>query len=495
MTSTLPSPWLVAADLFDPPTDGRLNRYVPHMPHPPQREFLRARALEALFGGAAGPGKTDALLMAALEYVDVPGYSAIIFRRISPDLHGADGLVERSQAWLAPVLGMRAWNGTHLTWTFPSGATLRLGHMQFEVDKLKFQGHAYQFLGWDELTHFTESQYRYLLSRLRKPSEGPLSQVPLRVRSASNPGGPGHEWVKRRLVDRLPDPDDPEDTPEVAAARVFIPARLADNPSIDQAAYRASLAGLEPEEREQLLDGNWDAREPGDWFFDDLSGPINYGKALEEQLQAGELPPPAGGVLDLGIDWGQSTHCLLGWPLEGGGYFVAREFVSYSDEPGAKTLRMLAMADDMPGNWKWGRAFFDAAGVQSMQTFISTAEKVLGYARPSAKSIPFGAQAPRTARTAKKSFKGVGCTYLRRLTRRASAGQRTQVLAVSPHCPVLLRQLKALRNDPEDPVGSWEKDEDQHGPDALVALVCTTANNHRVAIEEEAKNGRLARSA
>ncbi len=486
MSTTTRTPWEIAADLLDPPGGARFSRYVPEIPHPPQRRFLALDCLEALYGGAAGGGKSSALLAAALQYVDVPGYSAIIFRRISPDLHGADGLIERSMEWLIPVIGRRAWNGTHLVWTFPSGATLRLGHMQFADDKLKYQGHAFQFCGFDELTHFEEEQYRYLFSRVRKPTTGPLSQVPLRIRSASNPGGPGHEWVRRRLVERMPDPDDPEDTPERAAERVFIPARLVDNPSIDYDSYVRSLAALEPEERAQLLDGDWDARIPGDWYLEDLNGITGYGKVLEEQLQAGTLPPPVGGVLDLGIDWGQSTACLLLYPLEGGGVFVAREYHSYGEEPGEKTLRMLALGEDVPGNWRWGRAYFDAAGVQSMKTFIATAERALGHARPSAKSIPFGAQAPRTARTALKSFKGVGCTYLRRLSRRAAAGQRTQVLAVSPRCPVLLRQLKMLQNDPEDPVGSWLKDDDQHGPDALVAGVAATANKWRVAIDEEA---------
>jgi hypothetical protein len=335
---------------------------------------------------------------------------------------------------------------------------------------------------------------------LRKLSTGAASTIPLRVRSASNPGGPGNEWVRRRLVKKIADPLDPEDTPERVEARVFISAKLDDNPSLDQAAYRASLMALDPEERAQLLDGNWDARMPGDWYFKSLAEVERLGEHFEELLSTNRIvssnvvrlrfdhqstmPPPVGGRLNLGIDWGQSTHALLGWPLEGGGVFVAREYVSYGEEPGMKTLHMLKMNEwGLP----WDRAFFDAAGVQSMKTFNATAERKLGAGRPTAKAIPFGAQAPRTARTALKSYKGVSCAYLRRLTRNADEGRGTQILAISPKCPVLLSQMKALKNDPEDPVGAWEKDDNQHGPDALVALMATAAIRHRVMIEEEAK--------
>lgn len=497
-------PFTYAANLLYPEGGARVNKYVPHVPHPPQREFLKLDCLEALYGGAAGGGKSDALLMAALQYVDVPNYSAILFRRVSPDLHGADGLVPRSKEWLFPVIGHSAWNGERMVWTFPSGATLRFGHAQYEDDVLKFQGHAYQFIGFDELTHFTERQYRYLFSRLRKLSTGTGAVVPLRMRGASNPGGPGHDWVKKRFVTKERDLLDPADTEEVVNARTFVPARLADNPSIDQESYRASLAALEPEERAQLLDGDWDARMPGDWYFHDLSAVQALGAQYEELLTAnqslgdnvvslrfrhgaGKMPPPVGGRLQLGIDWGQSTHAVLGWPLEDGGFFVAREYVSYGEEPGEKTHKMLRLNEwGLP----WDRAFFDAAGVQSQKTFNATAEAKLGNARPAAKAVPFGAQAPRTARTALKSYKGVGCAYVRRLARNAADGRATQVLAISPKCPVLLSQMRYLQNDPEDPVGAWLKDENQHGPDALVALVTTTALRHRLMIENQAVGAR-----
>lgn len=122
--------------------------------------------------------------------------------------------------------------------------------------------------GFDELTQFPEHQYRYMFSRLRRPAGGTLADVPLRMRAASNPGGPGHDWVRSRFVD------------EQAPSRVFVPARLDDNEHIDRAAYVASLQHLDPVTRQRLLDGDWSAREPGGFFRREWFG------------QAVDAPPP-----------------------------------------------------------------------------------------------------------------------------------------------------------------------------------------------------------
>jgi hypothetical protein len=454
--------------------------YTPHYPHPPQEAFLALDCLEAFYGGAAGPGKSDALLMAALQYVHVPRYAAIIFRRTYEDLSLPGALIPRSKEWLGPTLGMQAWNEQRHRWTFPSGATLSFGYLQHADDHLRYQGAEFQFVGVDEASQIREAQLRYMFSRLRKPDVGSLSGVPLRMRLASNPGDRSHEYLKRRYIDKQVDPDDAEDTDERARRRVFIRARLQDNPSLDQRAYRESLSHLEPEVRAQLLDGDWDARQPGDWYFDDghLAAVAELGRAYEDAIRDGDLSFVAGEAKHLGIDWGDHTHGLLGLPLEAGGWLIAREFVGEASEPSASTRRLLALGDefDLP----WGRVFFDGAGKSSQLTFNATAEKLIGYRRPRAKAIHFGAQAPRTAATARRSMKGAGCTYLRRLARRTADHGGVQVLAISPRCPVLLCQLKAIERDHESVDGKWLKDDDQHGPDAAVALVTTTAVRHRV---------------
>lgn len=204
-------------------------------------------AREAFYGGAAGGGKSDALLMAALQYVEVPNYAAILFRRTFADLALPGALMDRSQEWLS---GTEArWNERDKTWTFPSGATLSFGYLEHENHKYRYQSAEFQFIGFDELTQFTETQYRYLFSRLRR-LEG--SKVPLRMRAASNPGGVGHEWVKQRFI--------------IEKNHLFVPAKLEDNPHLDREEYVHSLMELDPVTRQQLLEGDWSARQAGDKF-------------------------------------------------------------------------------------------------------------------------------------------------------------------------------------------------------------------------------------
>jgi hypothetical protein len=214
--------------------------FIPHEPTAKQAEFLSLTCFEALYGGAAGGGKSDAELMAALQYVHVPGYSALLLRRTYADLSLPGAIMDRAKDWLVPR-GVE-WNDKEKRFTFPSGATLTFGYLDTERDRFRYQGAEFQFIGFDELTQFPEQWYRYLLSRIRRLK---TSSVPLRVRNASNPGGIGHDWVRRRFVES-PTPD-----------RAFIPATLADNPYLDADAYRVALEQLDPTTRKQLLEGVW----------------------------------------------------------------------------------------------------------------------------------------------------------------------------------------------------------------------------------------------
>lgn len=221
--------------------------YQPQLPSPPQWRFLQLQCREALYGGAAGGGKSSALLLAALEYVHVRGYAALLLRRSFADLAMPEALMARAHEWLDGTDAR--WNERDKTWHFPSGATLTFGYLEHDKDKGRYMGAAFQFIGFDELTQFPESLYRFLMSRLRKRKD---MDVPLRMRAASNPGGEGHEWVKQRFLVEGP-----------KAGRVFIPARLEDNPHLDQDDYRKSLAELDAMTRAQLERGDWDASPEG----------------------------------------------------------------------------------------------------------------------------------------------------------------------------------------------------------------------------------------
>lgn len=188
--------------------------------------------------------------MAALQYADIPSYSAILFRRTFRDLSLPGALLDRSKEWLSCTDAQ--FKAIENTWVFPSGSKLAFGYLDTENDKYRYQGAEFQFIGFDEVTQFTEDQYRYLFSRLRRLEN---SHIPLRMRSASNPGGVGHDWVKRRFI-----------TEGESYNRVFIPARLSENPYLDQQGYISSLSELDPITRRQYLEGDWNARHGGSIF-------------------------------------------------------------------------------------------------------------------------------------------------------------------------------------------------------------------------------------
>lgn len=225
--------------------------YCPEEPSIPQKVFLRSNAIEALFGGAAGGGKSSALLMAALQYVDIPGYSAMLFRRTLADLTLPGALMDRFRDWTAHTEEIR-FNQNTYTAVFPSGARITFGYLNNKDDYLRYKGVEAQFIGMDEVTEIRENDYRYLFSRLRRPASGPLAQVPLRMRCASNPAP---NWVRQRFLVEGPD-----------KGRIFVPSRLTDNPGVDADSYRRALQELDPIERARLESGDWWATSLGSLF-------------------------------------------------------------------------------------------------------------------------------------------------------------------------------------------------------------------------------------
>lgn len=435
----------------------RISSYVPHWPHPPQEAFLWLSQLEALYGGAAGGGKSDALLMAALEYVDVPGYAALILRKTYADLALPGAIMDRSKTWL---MGTDAqWNDNLKQWAFPSGATLTFGYLQTTNDKFRYQGAELQYIAFDELTQFDETDYAYLLSRLRRPSDGPLSLVPLRMRAASNPGGRGHRWVKRRFIDRQPSPDDPDDTAEKCSRRVFIPARLEDNPSVDRQAYTSALAGLDPQTRLQLLDGDWNARQPGDWVFPDgLDHVLELGARHQAQRVDGTMPPPVGDRVYLAADWGVNSHILVLWPLEAGGWHVCAEVVYHGDS--VWDVAPLVAGQIERVGWPVAEERYDASMPGLNAAFLKALGEHTGRLKYLA--VPFN------------RYKALGADYLRLLVSNTRSGAVAPLLSIDGQaCPVLAEQMRGMKYADPD-AGRIEKGDD-HGFDALIAGVAPTA--------------------
>lgn len=222
--------------------------YCPHSPTPKQQAFVEYSGLEGLYGGAAGGGKSDALLMSALKYVHVQCYAALILRRTFPDLSLKGAIMDRSHDWLRGSDAI--WDAQNKRWRFPSGASLTFGYLENPGDELRYQGAEFQYIGIDEVTQFLRPQYTYMFSRLRKANV----DVPLRMRGATNPGGIGHTWIKERFA--IPD-EVRMDEVYIANDRAFFPAVLDDNPFIDRDSYERSLAQLEYVTRQQLRYGSW----------------------------------------------------------------------------------------------------------------------------------------------------------------------------------------------------------------------------------------------
>jgi hypothetical protein len=452
------------------PLHPRLTRYIPYPPHPPQQAFLLLSDLgikEALYGGAAGGGKSDALLMAALQYVDVPGYAALLLRKTYADLALPGAIMDRSKLWLTGTDAR--WSETDKTWRFPAGATLSFGYLQTANDKYRYQGAEFQYVGFDELTQFDEDDYLYLFSRLRKPEQGQLSRVPVRMRAASNPPATARgRWVDGRFAitkgERVPD-------------RVFIPAKLPDNPSVNQEAYRASLGELDPQTRAQLLDGDWTARQPGNYVFDNLAldRAVELGRQFDQQVQAGTMPEPVGQQLALGVDWGDfHSHAVLIWELERGGIYVPQVEVATSrQDPEQIALTMLERAGAYP--WRLGEERYDASFAQTNRTFAKVAERTLGPHNPVRRT-----GRPNTVPVSFGKYKSMSVGYLRLLLRRVLAGDTTRVLAISPTNTILLEQMYDYQ---QDELGRFEKGNDD-AVDALIAGAQPVAKRHRALVDE-----------
>jgi hypothetical protein len=233
-------------------------------PTPRQAEFLACPAREVLYGGAAGGGKSTALLASAVSQTANGAHRALILRRSYPMLKD---LIAQSHEFYR---GLGAtYNKTDHQWTFPSGAIVEFGHLDSDEDKYNYQGRAFSFIGWDELTNWPgdgvdaqgepcNSSYVYLLSRLRAVEDSGLR---LEVRATTCPGGSGHSWVKSRWAIPNDGSGSERIDPQSGFRRVFIPARLSDNPYLAGTGYQRTLEALPEATRKALLLGRFDVFE------------------------------------------------------------------------------------------------------------------------------------------------------------------------------------------------------------------------------------------
>ena len=239
-------------------------------PNPgPQTEFLAANEREVLYGGSAGGGKSYGLLADPMRYFGNANFNGIILRRTNDELRE---LIWKSQEIYPKAFPGARWQEKKSQWVFPGGGRLWMTYLERDEDVLRYQGQAFSYIAFDELTqHATPFAWNYMRSRLR--STDPT--LPLFMRATTNPGGPGHSWVKRMFIDPAPAgkrfaatdietgetmvyPESHAKAGQALFYRRFIPASLKDNPYLmADGQYEANLLALPEMQRRQLLEGDW----------------------------------------------------------------------------------------------------------------------------------------------------------------------------------------------------------------------------------------------
>ena len=214
-----------------------------------QAEFIKARADEVLFGGAAGGGKSHGQLIDAFLYaLKYPGSKQLVLRRTFPELEKS--LIRKSLE-LFPS-GIYKYNAAKHEGKLKNGSLIDFGYCDNYNDVYKYQSAEYDVIRFDELTHFTEDMYIYLMSRVRGAND-----FPKQVKSSTNPGGVGHAWVKARFIDIGP-PDVLHETKK--GSRIFLPSKVQDNKFLMQndPEYIKRLQNLSEKDKKALLYGDWD---------------------------------------------------------------------------------------------------------------------------------------------------------------------------------------------------------------------------------------------
>ncbi len=415
----------------------------------PQTDFLAAPEKDVLYGGAAGGGKSYAMLVDPLRYIHEKDHRFLILRRTLNEL---DELIDKSRELYPIAYPGAKFNQQKKTWEFPSGAKGYFGYLEKDSDVYQYIGRAFSWIGFDEITHLpTEFAWNYLRSRLRTTNPNIICYM----RCTANPGGVGHAWVKKRYVE----PADPN-TPFVVdgISRKFIPARLSDNPYLhNDGQYEKVLKSLPEIERQRLLEGNWD-------IHDGIAFP-EFNKSIHTILPF-EIPMHWERIK--GIDYGYGAPSAVVWGAidpDDGTLVIYRELYEKGLEPSQLAIKMHQMEQ---------AELRSVPGIIDGQCFART-----GHTGPTqAESIM---RAGHKIRRADKNRHG-GKIQIHEWLRVRENGKPN--LIILTNCVNLIREIGVIPLDKKDPE-DVDTNVDDHAYDALRYLIMSRPR----------REGYLARSA
>ena len=401
----------------------------------PQEDFLASSEDEVLYGGAAGGGKSYAMLADPLRFMSNKNAKALLVRRTLNELRE---LIDKSRELYPKAFPGAKYRTTDKEWTFPSGAKLIFGYCEKDADVYQYQGQAFTWIGFDELTQWpSDFCWNYMRSRLRDASG---TNIPCYMRATANPGGVGGHWVKKRFIDPAPPYETFSEKLQTSqgiqtVTRKFIPARLQDNPFLNTGAYEATLMTLPPTLRKQLLEGNWDVVE---------------GAAFPEFDEAIHVIPPfevpAHWERYKGIDYGFASPSACEWAAidpEDGTMIIYREL--YQKGLTGSELGTIMREMELP----------DIKAIPGVLDTAAWNQAGGGYKGPTVGEVLV--TMGHKLRRADKNRKAGKVQMHERLRKSHTGRPRLQIFST---CTEIIREMQGLPSDPRDP-----EDVDTHASD------------------------------